>query len=53
MIEFLVTIIVIAALFAILRILVPVDPRIEKILWLVLVAVVAIWAVKFLVPMIV
>ena len=52
MIEFLIAIIVLAVLFAILKMFVPIDTRIERIIWLVVAAVVAIWAIKFLVPMI-
>ena len=52
MIEFLVAIIVLAMLFAILKMFVPIDARIENIIWLVVAAVVAIWAVKFLIPLI-
>ena len=52
MIEFLVAIIVLAVLFEILKMFVPIDARIERIIWLVVAAVVAIWAVKFLVPLI-
>jgi hypothetical protein len=49
--HFLVAVIVIAALFAIISIFVPIDGRIQRIIWIVLAALVGIWAVRFLVPM--
>jgi len=52
MTQFIISIIIIAVLFTIVKLFVPIDARVEKIIWLVIAAVVARWAVKYLVPMI-
>jgi uncharacterized membrane-anchored protein len=49
--QFLVAIIVIAALFAIISTFVPIDARVSRIIWIVIAALVAIWAVRILAPM--
>jgi len=52
MTQFIISIIVLAVLFAIIKLFIPIDARIERIIWLVMAAVVVIWVIKFLVPMI-
>lgn len=44
--------IVVAALFAIFSTFVPIDARVQRIVWIVLAALLCIWAVKLLLPMV-
>jgi hypothetical protein len=50
MTEFLVTVVIIAVVFAILTKFVPIPAKVVNIIWLVIAAIVAIWAIRLLVP---
>ncbi|MFA6031827.1 MAG: hypothetical protein WC889_02870 [Myxococcota bacterium] len=51
MTQFLIALIVVAALFAIVSQFVAIPPRVAQIIWIVIAALLAIWAIRLLAPM--